>query len=106
MSLGVQSKPDLPFAVAEPRMNVTASYCHEQRGWETLTGSVTASHDSEILIHVTKPHHLEAVYIANCEEYWAEGLTVCHQDWRRLGRVTSMLINGIPTYISVDSSVW
>ncbi|WP_146418017.1 hypothetical protein [Haloarcula hispanica] len=98
MSSEAQNKAAELFGFAEIGIQITVYYVHPHKGPQGITGVITSTDDNKLAIEPKELNLPQTLYVANCQEYWDDVLTVCSQDWRRLGSVFMITINNQPVY--------
>lgn len=94
MSSESQSNMDDHNPLLKPGASIWLSYYHPHHGEQCLAGEIESVQDDQVLIHVNSSAKYSRIYVASCDD-WDEELTVCHRDWRRIGRVVVMTVEQI-----------
>jgi hypothetical protein len=105
MSSENQSKAANTFDFADTETKVTVYYVHQNRKIHGVTGVITSANSNKLVIESEKPNKTSILYVAKCQEYWDEEITVCSQDWCRLGAVLLITNNSRPVYFDYTDEI-
>lgn len=105
MSLEIQSKAANAFDFVEEGTKIRVYYGHPHQGLQGVTGDITSVYSDKLVIEPNTPKYPPILHVARCQEYWEEMITLCTQDWQRLGAVLMITINTQPIYYAHTDGV-
>lgn len=105
MSSEIQSKNAVSVDLPDLGATITVYYVDQHRGVQGITGDITSIDSDKLVVESHKPNHPPIMYVAKCKDHWDDEITVCSQDWRRLGPVLMITNNKCPVYCAPTDEI-